>query len=256
MIRSSIAFLKICAFLLWCLLCVPPQLLVKLIFRNQVVHALPYLWHKGICFIFRIKVQVEGNIDTARPLLYAVNHFSYLDIPVLGSRLVACFIAKKEVAGWPVFGFLSKLQNTAFIDRRLTAAKAEMQGLQGYTDHKRRLILFPEGTSTEGDHAIAFRSNFFEICAGKEKIPIQPVSLSLVAIENMGITTQKQRDLYAWYGDMDLAPHLWSFAKSKGATVKLTFHAPFLPTSEDDRKSVALKAEQAVHNVFGQKRVL
>ena len=55
---------------------------------------------------------------------------------------------------------------------------------------------------------------------------------------------------------MDLAPHLWSFAKSKGATVKLTFHAPFLPTSEDDRKSVALKAEQAVHNVFGQKRVL
>lgn len=203
-----------------------------------------------MCFIFRLKIEKHGQICSERPALFVSNHISYLDIPVIGSALRASFVAKSEVANWPVFGFLSKLQNTAFIDRRRSAAAKEANTLSDNLENGGGLILFPEGTSHTGDKALPFRSNFFEIAVGHTNLPIQPVSIQILMANDKEANSQTIRDVYAWYGDMDLAPHLWAFAKSRGAKLKLTFHEPIRVMPHQDRKILAKLAEKPVHEAF------
>ena len=229
---------------------VPPQMLIKLFTKGKAVYFFPWLWHKGICFIFGIKINKEGTVCEKRPALFVSNHISYLDIFVIGSYVKASFVAKKEVASWPLIGFLSKLQNTAFIDRRRSAAAREANTLAQVLNNKGALILFPEGTSHDGSESLPFRSNFFEIAAGRNGLPIQPISLQITKIDNRKVKTQNDRDKYAWYGDMELVPHLWPFAKSKGATIKMTFHEPVIVQEDYDRKKLAKLTEKPVFAAF------
>ena len=154
------------------------------------------------------------------------------------------------MANWPIFGFLSKLQNTAFIDRRRSSAAREASILANTLENGGGLILFPEGTSHTGEIALPFRSNFFEISVGHTNLPIQPMSIQILKADGKTANTQSVRDIYAWYGDMDLAPHLWAFAKSQGAILKLTFHEPIRVKPNQDRKILAELAEEPVHKAF------
>ncbi len=248
--RSIIAVIKLLTFLLWCALIVPPQMICNVFCKGNAVYFLPWVWHKGMCFVFKLKVETHGKICTERPVLFVSNHISYLDIPVIGSTLKASFIAKSEVASWPLFGLLAKLQNTAFIDRRRSASVREAGSLEKLLEKEGGLILFPEGTSHTGELALPFRSNFFQIAVGHENLPIQPISIQILKVDKKPADSQPVRDIYAWYGDMDMAPHLWAFAKSRGAVIKLTFHEPLRVKPNQNRKTLAKLAGKPVHKAF------
>ncbi len=251
--RTAIALIKIFAVTLWSLLLVPLQIIVLAVHRGQWAYTIPYIWERGVCRIFGLKVIVEGTPNKGSQTIYMANHMSYLDIPVIASVLKASFVAKADVARWPIFGFLSKMQQTAFVERSRKDISVQRYALQTMLSEGKSLIIFPEGTSSDGKDVLPFKSSLFSIAfnedaALRDRLYIQPLTLSLLRANGKNIETQIDRDIYAWHGDMTLSPHLWQFAKSKGATVKIAFHTPYKAIHYDDRKILAQKCHEDVLN--------
>ncbi|MDH5721882.1 MAG: 1-acyl-sn-glycerol-3-phosphate acyltransferase [Alphaproteobacteria bacterium] len=249
--RTAIACLKFLAFTLLCVAIVPPQSAILFFTKGKKSYALTYIWHRWVCKIFRIKINLSGSPDKSGQIIYIGNHISYLDIPVIASILqYASFVAKEDVEDWPVFGFLSKLQQTAFISRSKENAAKGKQALETMLDDGKSLIIFPEGTSTDGREVLPFKSSLFAIFFkdNLKDIKLQPFTLSMVSANGHEIRTQDDRDLYAWHLNMDtsLAKHLWDFAKSTGAEINLTFHPPLLASDFNDRKTLAKACHETV----------
>lgn len=248
--RSLIAAIKMIAFAVMCCLLVPIQMLVLLITQGNPAYILPNYWGKWVCLIFRIKVIKHGKPVTGQQVIYVGNHLSYLDIPVYGSVLQGSFVAKKDVENWPVFGFLSKLQQTSFISRDRIDALAMSNALEEKLRMRKNLIIFPEGTSTDGRRVFPFKSSVFSALFKKniKDIHVQPITIKMLSTDKNEIKTQHDRDLYAWHLNMDtpLHEHLWSFAKSKGAVIELTFHPAVNTHSFKDRKTLAKHCHDAV----------
>ena len=96
---------------------VPPQFCAMCLTRGRAWR-IPRSFHRNCLRALGITVTVDGAISPARPTLFVANHITYLDVPVLGSLTELCFIAKDEIAGWPVAGAIARLQRTLFIGRR------------------------------------------------------------------------------------------------------------------------------------------
>jgi len=250
--HNVIAALKIVLFALISLIVVPVQSLVLVFDKGPGSYIIPQQWHKALCFIFGIKIKYVGKPHTDGQTIFVSNHMSYLDILVLGTVLRASFVAKKDVASWPVFGFLSKLQQTAFISRSHVDARKEKNALDTMISDKKSLIIFPEGTSTDGREVIPFKSSLFSIALRNEQsnIMIQPITLAMHQVDKHEITKQDDHDLYAWHINMTtpLGEHLWRFARSKGAEIHIHFHTPVDANEYSDRKILAKLCHEAVSN--------
>jgi len=242
--------MRLAGFLLLILLIAPFQIATLALRRGHPAsYALPLLFHKIVTRLFGLRVEIIGTPVTGQQALYVFNHVSYLDIPVIGSVLPASFVAKKDVAGWPVFGLLARLSQTAFISRKSRDSGHASGVLAAMIRRGQSLIIFPEGTSSDGRQVLPFKSSLFGIAlAGQTARPllIQPATLSLCAVNGAPVTTPAQRDLYAWYGDMTLVPHLWTFAKRRGAIVRLHFHPPLAAQDFSGRKMLAQSCYSAV----------
>ncbi|NCC51818.1 MAG: 1-acyl-sn-glycerol-3-phosphate acyltransferase [Spartobacteria bacterium] len=238
------AVLRTVAFLLLSLAGGVLQSLLLLATRGPLADILPKFWHRVVCRIFGLRVEILGTPVASGQTLFVANHLSYLDIPVIGSALKVSFVAKKEVASWPFFGYLARLQQTAFIDRNPRSARSGAARIQSVIAAGRSIVLFPEGTSTDGSRILPFKTSLFSVLlegVNGQDIAVQPVTVRLEHAEN-----QEERDRYAWYGDMDMPPHLWAFAKSRGATVRLVFHPPLGAAGFQDRKALARACQIAV----------
>jgi len=257
--RSFIAAFKMLLFFVWSIIIVPPQILIMVFHKGQHAYHLPYIWHKGVCLIFRLKVKVEGQPERKRQTMYVSNHLSYLDIPVIGTVLKASFVAKKDVAKWPVFGFLSKMQQTAFIDRSRSAIAKEANALDNMVARGKSLIIFPEGTSTDGRSVLPFKSSLFSLALQDGKnLMMQPFTIKMDLVDGSPPETQALKDLYSWLRDMDteLHTHLWLFAKSKGAVISLHFHDTLETLDFQDRKTLAKVCENKVSQELNVKSAL
>jgi 1-acyl-sn-glycerol-3-phosphate acyltransferase len=237
------AVLKLAAFALNCLWVIPTQSLVLFITKGPASYYLPQLWHRALCFFFGIRWEIEGEPCTDRQVLYMSNHLSYLDIPMIASILRASFVAKSEVEGWALFGYLSTLQQTAFIQRKRSAIAREKKALQDRINEGESLIIFPEGTSTSGLEVLPFKSSLFALALGEDKpdLYIQPITIQLLEIDGHPPRSKEEQDLYAWPRDVDidLHVHLWRFALTSGAKLRLTFHSPLRARDFADRKVLA-----------------
>jgi 1-acyl-sn-glycerol-3-phosphate acyltransferase len=245
--KKFIATLKIIAILLWSVPIVFFQSIVLLFHKGQHSYLIPQLWHKGVCLIIGLKVTVVGKPATNKQVIYVSNHLSYLDIPATGCFLRASFIAKDDIAGWPVIGFLATVQQTAFISRKSSKAKKVANALDVMIKDGKNLILFPEGTSSDGTDVLPFKSSLFSITQpkGLKPIAIQPFVIELLDVDGLRLT-QKSRDIYAWYADMDFSPHIWEFMQTSGATVKLTFLDVITPTPNQNRKELCQIVENQI----------
>lgn len=249
--HSSItAAMRVVAFLSLTLLLIPVHVFYELFYRNDPFR-IPQYFHQILTRILGFKVRVHGHMAEERPLLFVANHTSYLDIPVLGSLLPAAFIAKSEVEDWPFFGFMARLQHTVFIERRSTRASAQKNDLKQLLDKGYNLILFPEGTSSDGQTVLPFKSSLFSIVETAEgdsfhkNVTIQPISIACTELDGLPIT-RSLRPYYAWFGDMTLVNHLWNVFKFGRFTVDVIFHPPITTTDFKDRKVLATYCQQQV----------
>lgn len=210
----------------------------------------PRWYHRVCCRILGFRIEVRGEISPKRPTLFVANHTSYIDITVLGAVLDASFVAKHEVAGWPFFGWLAKLQRTVFIDRsaRNSAVHKQRNAIAERLEAGDRLILFPEGTSNDGLRVLPFKSALFSVAEHRvrgELVPVQPVSVTYARIDGMPIG-RALRPFVAWYGGMDLAPHLWELLGLGVITVVIEFHPVVTIAEFGSRKALAEHCRRAV----------
>ncbi len=243
--------LRLFAFLL-IMLVATPFLFVGLYIRNEDRRAALVRFFYGILRrAIGLRLVVTGTPTEAMPAIYVSNHLSYLDIPVLGSLLKASFISRGDVAGWPVIGFLSKLQRTIFTSRSRNTAVAEAKTIRARLEAGDRLLMFPEGSSADGNHLLPFKSTFFAVAAPiikngiEQQIVVQPISLTLTELGDLPIG-RHQRPFYAWFGDMDFAPHFWQALQLPGFTIEVRFHAPTTLAQAGDRKALCAYCEREI----------
>jgi 1-acyl-sn-glycerol-3-phosphate acyltransferase len=211
-------------------------------------YTLPRLYHRLCCRIFGVDLVIEGTIAAVRPTLFVANHISYLDITVLGAAIETCFVAKQDIARWPFFGWLARLQQTVFVERRARAVAGERDELARRLDTHANVVLFAEGTSSDGNRLLPFKSALFSVAEREvdgAALTVQPVTLAYTRLDGMPLG-RPIRPFVAWYGDMDLAPHLW-FALGLGRiTAVLHFHPPVTLATFGSRKALAGHCQQTI----------
>lgn len=197
------------------------------------------------------EVVVRGAASRERPTLFLSNHASYFDIVVLGSLLQASFVAKKEVSQWPGIGFLAKLARTVFVDRRPRRSLDQRDEMVSrLTDKKESLVLFPEGTSSDGSRVLPFKSALLSVAetplGDGLGLLVQPVSVAYTRLDGMPMG-RHLRPFFAWYGGMELVPHLWIALGLGRTTIEVQFHPPVRLAEFGSRKALAEYCHQVIN---------
>lgn len=214
---------SIVLFLLWVVVMLPVLFFYRA-FNSKNLNNFYMRFHKGVCWIFSIRCTIQGEVSTHKPTLFLSNHISYLDITVLGSCTPGYFIAKSEVANWPVFGYLAKLQNTLFFERKGHKVRAQLDMMSTHFDEQKSLILFPEGTSTDGENVEPFKSSLLQsVEHATEHTFIQPVTIAYTHHKNQTMD-RHVRDHFAWYGEMPFGSHFFGAVGMGKSDVSVTFH--------------------------------
>ena len=236
---STLRIARLSLYLAWTLSMMPVQG-AGLLMRCRWAGALPAFYHRWCCHILGFRVRTIGAPTAGRPALFAANHISYTDITVLGSLIAGSFVAKAEVAAWPFFGWLARLQRTVFVDRRVRSTPSQRDAIGERLAAGDALILFPEGTSGDGARVLPFKSALFSAVEGGEAGPVvvQPVSIAYTRLDGIPLG-RLYRPFFAWYGAIDLAPHLWSMVGLGTVEVVVEFHPPTFLADCGSRKELA-----------------
>ncbi|HEX3485286.1 MAG TPA: lysophospholipid acyltransferase family protein [Micropepsaceae bacterium] len=234
------------------LLGIPLQwLAVKL--RLPLRRSLPRLYHRFVCRLFGVRITVAGA-PLRKGVLMAANHTGWLDIPILSAIAPVSFVSKAEVGTWPFFGLLARLQRTVFIRREKTKAAESRDDIRKRLLEGDALVIFPEGTSSDGNRVLPFRSALLsaaELSLGEDgahhvrHAPVQPVSVAYVRLHGMPMG-RETRPFFAWYGDMELVPHLWEALKTGPIDVTVEFHPALTIDEAGGRKALAARCEALV----------
>ena len=225
-----------------------PVQALALAFGWRLAVSLPVFYHRLCCRIFGFDVKVRGNPSPARPTLFIANHASYVDIVVLASVIPGSFIAKAEVASWPLFGTLARLQQTVFVERRGRAARTQRESIRGRFERRGNLVLFAEGTTSDGLRVMPFKSALFAAAkAGGDDVPvtIQPVSVAYTGLDGMPLG-RTLKPLVAWYGDMSMASHAFALLGLGRITIEVLFHPVVTYDSFATRKALSEHCQSVV----------
>lgn len=237
---TSLGVVRLAVYLTWTALVVPIQWLVKAL-DLPLQYRIPLLYHRQCARIAGMALEVRGTISRDRPTLFISNHSSYLDITLLGALVPGSFVAKQEINGWPFFGMLARLQRSVFVDRRASQVLRDRSQIDGRLAKGDNLILFPEGTSSDGNRTLPFKSALFAVAEarpGGRPVTVQPVSITCTRLDGIPLG-RGLRSIYAWYGDMDLVDHMWQMMKSGRLTIVVTFHPPVTFADFASRKALA-----------------
>jgi lyso-ornithine lipid O-acyltransferase len=233
-----------------------PFQLIGMAFDLRLQRSIPHLYHRILCALIGVRIREIGTRSAASPALILSNHVSWLDICVITALGPVVFVAKSEVAGWPVFGWLARLQRTVFINRQARhqtgAATREIAGRLLGGD---AVVLFAEGTSSDGIRVLPFRSALVgavhhALGAGTQHthVTVQPMSLAYVSLSGLRMG-RGLRERVAWYGDADLLPHLLSVLASGAVDVTVSWGEAVAYDMRADRKAIARNAEHSVRRM-------
>jgi 1-acyl-sn-glycerol-3-phosphate acyltransferase len=246
---SILGVARLAAYVAFTLPLMPVQALLVWL-GSPLRHRLPRVYHAVCARLIGLHVDVVGRPSgwSRGPVLVVANHSSYLDIIVLGSLIRGSFVAKTEVGGWPFFGLLAKLQQTVFVDRKVRNAGVHRDDIRSRLESGDTLILFPEGTSSDGNRTLPFKTALFSVASLKvddQPVTVQPVSVTATSLDGIPLG-RSMRPVYAWYGDMELAPHLWQMVRLGRLTVRVEFHEPVTVDRFGSRKALAEHCWRAV----------
>jgi 1-acyl-sn-glycerol-3-phosphate acyltransferase len=207
------------------------------------------LWCRATCALLGVTLRLHGTPFTACPTLYVANHVSYIDVVVLGALLDARFIAKAEVARWPLFGQLGALTQTFFVRRRPREALIQRNALAARLRAGHSFVLFAEGTSSDGLAVLPFKTSLLSVAEPwvlDRPVAVQAVTLCYRSWEDGTPIGRDNCDLYAWYGDTELVPHLWRVLGAKGVVIEVGIAAPVLSWAVTGRKQLGAELQGVV----------
>jgi 1-acyl-sn-glycerol-3-phosphate acyltransferase len=173
--------------------------------------------------ILNIRVTVtgdEGQLERGGYVIIA-NHVGYVDGIVLGSIFPILFVSKREVKSWPIVGQWNVLCGTIFINRQRKVQVASLiRQMTRKLKQEANLLLFPEGTSTNGEEMLPFQTVPFAAPLRNRSI-IVPVTVTYKTIDDQRVTTANRDSVY-WYGDMEFVTHFWDLLALRGIEVLVT----------------------------------
>ncbi|WP_294389851.1 lysophospholipid acyltransferase family protein [uncultured Sphingomonas sp.] len=221
-------------------LCLPPYLVSRLFGRGT-------FWVRmvlaGAAWILGLRVRLEGQ-PLVGNVLYAANHVSWLDIPALGGRVPARFIAKSEIAGWSVIGWLAKEGGSVFVARqKRSEAQRQADAVTTALGEGVPVVLFPEGGTGDGVRLDPFRAPLFS-SATAAAVPVQPIVIDYGA---------RQAEI-AWPDGARFSEEMRRML-NRPAPVAVTLHfLPPLDAASLDRKALAARAHAAIAGALGVSR--
>ena len=219
----------------------------------------PHWYHKRVCRLLGIRLEIEGEVARDKPVLLVANHTSWLDIPVLSAVAPVSFVAKKEVGSWPFVSALARLQRSVFVDRSRRSAVGETANeILARLASGDAIVLFAEGTSSDGNRVLPFMTSLFAAAkpitrpgsenADRELAPdavVQTVSVVYTRLHGIPLG-RADRPFVGWYGDMEMQSHAWHLLKSGPLDVRIRI-GPQVPLSSfADRKDLARQSEAQV----------
>lgn len=200
-------------------------------------------WSKRLLKIFNIDLVVQdAALLGSAPHLIASNHISWLDIHVINAFKPIRFVAKSEVEGWPIFGWMAKQLGTVFIRRDSTRHARQVVGQMAEVLKTESICIFPEGTSTIGDSVLPFKPNLFE-SAIASNVPVFPL-----ALQYLSKVTGLRSESPAFIGDMGLLESMSKVIKNRS----LVAHIRLFPAYSDDllpnadRKQLANYSQESI----------
>jgi 1-acyl-sn-glycerol-3-phosphate acyltransferase len=220
----------------------------------KLADTLPVTYAGTLCALFGIRVETFGRPCREHGVLLAANHTSYLDMPVLAAVIPLAFVAKSEVAKWPVFGTLSHLARTVFVEReRRSKAGLQRDRIRERLEQGGTIVLFPEGTSSDGNRVLPFKSALLSAAdamvlendGSKRRVLVQPVSVAYTRLHGIPLG-RELRPYFAWYGDMELVPHLWEAFCLGPVDVMVHYHPPLTVDQFPSRKELTAECERLV----------
>jgi 1-acyl-sn-glycerol-3-phosphate acyltransferase len=238
---------RLLLFLLLTLVCLSPYIGCMMA-RRGYRRMGRFYWAMVARWCLLATIVVRGTPGTERPLLMVSNHVSYVDIVVYGALIEGCFIAKSEVRNWPGIGFLARLARTVFVDRRPTSTGKQSTVITERLAEGEPLILFPEGTSSDGNRVLPFKSALFTVAAADvngQAVTVQPLSITYTRQGGLPMG-RTERPYYAWYGDMDLVTHLWALMCHGAFQVEVDYLPPTTLADHGNRKTLSRYCETAV----------
>ena len=200
-------------------------------------------WSKKLLKIFHMRLHVIGAERLlSSPYLLTSNHISWLDIHVINTFKPVRFVAKSEVRGWPVFGWMAEQLGTVFIRRDSPRHARQVVDQMAEVLKVESVCIFPEGTSTSGEAVLPFKPNLFE-SAILAHAPVFPI-----AIAYRSRSTGLRSDAPAFIGDMGLLESMSSVIGNRDIEVHLSLLEPYLISnvSNPDRKELALYCQEAI----------
>jgi len=230
---------------------------VLLRLSSPYARMLPHWYHRKVCRLLGIRLNSDGKIASDRPVLIVANHISWLDISVLSAVAPVSFVAKSEVESWPFISWLAKLQRTVFVKRqcRTDVGRVVNEMAERFSDRD-ALVVFAEGTSTDGNRVLSFHSSLLSPAFSKDSSEDQDVpSAPSVAVQTLSIAYthlhgiplgRDDRKLVAWYGDMEMAIHVWELLKAGPLDVRISISEPVMLKDYQDRKQLARFAEEEI----------
>lgn len=203
-------------------------------------------WSREVFAILGIDLDIEGVPAEGAdgPVMVVANHVSWLDVFALLAAGDMEFVAKSEVADWPVIGALARRMRTAFVDRnRRASSRTVTATITERLAAGAAICVFPEGTTTAGDRLAPFRAPLLEaaVCASAR---VQPVAIRYLDAED------DRSDLPAFVGDMSLHESLWQISRASGLRAEVRF-LPVFATHGFDRRAIAARAERAIADHLG-----
>lgn len=217
---------------------------------------IPPFFARTTCALLGLHVRFEGEQLGPKPRMIVSNHVSWSDILALASRETPCFVAKSEVSDWPLLGAFARVQDTIFVRRD---SRADVPRVNEAMARKMMagedVLLFGEGTSSDGGGVLSFKPSHFaaardllrlypEVAA----VTVQPAAITYTHARGNALDAAGRRSL-AWFGDADLAPHIWLLLKSAPVECVVCFGAPLSFAAESDRKAMALETERRVRQL-------
>lgn len=189
-------------------------------------------WCRGMLRILGGRLAVAGRPPEGAHLLVS-NHLGYVDIAVLGSCLDATFVARADLSGWPVFGFLSRAVGTVFVDRdRRRDATRAVAAMRSALADGRAVVLFPEGTSSDGRDVLPFKSALLETAASGDL----PVAAAALAYRTPAGCPPAATSV-AWWDETTLPTHLFRLLTLPGFEARVAFGDDIV--RHEDRKVLA-----------------
>jgi len=234
--------------------------------RQEDFTYIPQKMQRNLCKIFNVELDVRGTqLDHDLQAMIVANHLSWLDAPVLGSLFRGAFVGKADIARWPGVGYLAKCFRTIFIERTKAYLPQAHKKLVDAFNEGQTLIVFPEGTTTNGADVKMFRAGLLKVLFNeavdttgrplvvKSDVIVQPVALRVMETNGQDATNnQSARDIYCWYegdGCKTVLHHIWKALMADGMKVQVHILPALQPKDFPNRFDLINTAQKMVREI-------